>query len=188
MESKAYFDGAVLSQDCLVLETKREGERVKGEEVKESNYFLERAPLEPGENMWDLTYGVRSDWPWADEKTCTGVFPPISQPSGGQRRTPAGHERHFTVFLHGTQITSGWEPKKKKKLFQRVTTFTVLKFLTFYSTEKNIRFPADFVCLPTDKEMIRLIVMVGLLNSERQNNNNKSRTTHLKKVINWFAF
>ncbi len=78
--------------------------------------------------------------------------------------------------------------KKKKKLFQRVTTFTVLKFLTFYSTEKNIRFPADFVRLPTDKEMISLIVMVGLLNSERQNNNNKSRTTHLKKVINWFAF
>ncbi len=113
MESKAYCDGAVLSQDCLVLETKRERERVKGEEVKESNYFLERAPLEPGENMWDLTYGERSDWPWADEKTCTGVFPPISQPSGGQRRTPAGHERHFTVFLHGTQITSGWEQKKK---------------------------------------------------------------------------
>lgn len=105
---------AVLSQDCLVLETKREGERVKGEEVKESNYFWERAPSEPGEHMWDLTYGERSDWPWADEKSCTGVFLPISQPSGGQRQTPASHERHFTVFLHVTQLAGSNNNKKIK--------------------------------------------------------------------------
>ncbi len=43
--------------------------------------------------------------------------------------------------------------------------------------------PADFVHLPTDKEMISLY-----FNSERQQDNTKSRKTHFKKVIHWFAF
>ncbi len=44
------------------------------------------------------------------------------------------------------------------------------------SGEKNIRSPADFACLPTDKKMISLILMVGLFEqweTEKQKNPEK---------------
>ncbi len=61
-----------------------------------------------------------------------------------------------------------------------------LNNMEFYGTtvgEKNIWSPADlYVCPLTKKLSVYIILMVGYLNSERQNNKKKSRKTHLKKI------
>ncbi len=58
-----------------------------------------------------------------------------------------------------------------------------------YSGGKIIWSPADFECLPIDKEIISLLLTVGLFKRwKTEQQQQKSRKTHLQKVINWFAF